>query len=139
MDIQKKTRERHKPFLILDDMLPAGALQSQTFVNLFTQYRHFNISVIVATQYVFKVPPTIRECCTMCVIFKTTTKRSNQALFETFGGNFNSLAEFVRYQLANTKDHHFILYNAMSDSMAISELYKSCKAPSKIPQFKYEY
>ena len=55
MNIQKTQIEANgsapRAFLILDDCLSVKAFTSQTFLSLSTQFRHYNISIIVATQY----------------------------------------------------------------------------------------
>lgn len=80
MDIQKQNQDK-PAFIIYDDCLPQKAFKSEIFTNLITQYRHYNITVIIATQYIYKVPPTLREGTTYTAIFLQSTRRSIQAIF----------------------------------------------------------
>ena len=48
-------------FVLFDDCL-STEFSSQLFIDLITQHRHFKITPILSTQYLFKLNPTIREC-----------------------------------------------------------------------------
>ena len=63
LKIQEDSEAKHRAFIIFDDCLDVKCFASQLFVDLVTQYRHWNISVLIATQYIYRVPPTVRECC----------------------------------------------------------------------------
>ena len=139
MMIQESTNAVHRAFLVLDDCLPQGEFNNQIFTRILTQFRHLNISIIIATQYIYKVPPTFRECATHVAIFKQTTKRSFSALFESFGSYFESLNDFMNYVQSNTGDYKFILYSVNSSSKEIKDLYQVKKAPKRISEFNYSF
>ncbi len=98
MAIQKTQIEANgsapRAFLILDDLLSQKAFSSQTFINLSTQFRHFNISIIISTQYIYRLSPTFRESASHAVIFKQTTMRSITALYESYGSRFENDIRF---------------------------------------------
>ena len=143
MAIQKTQIEANgsapRAFLILDDCLSVKAFNSQTFLSLSTQFRHYNISIIVATQYIYRVPTTFRECATHAAMFKQTTMRSITALYESYGSSFNSVKEFAKYLADNLGDYKFILFYSNSNREKIEDLYPVFKAPDKIPQFRYDF
>lgn len=129
----------NRAFVIFDDCLPAAAFSSQLFTNLATTFRHYNLTVIISTQYIYKVPPTVREVATRVAMFKMTTKRSIAALFESFGGMWNSYQEFAAQMQKSTGDFKFIYYFANSSSENRDDVYKVMKAPVNVPEFQYEY
>src|ERR1700679_1227227 len=141
MDIQQETGAKYKAFVIFDDCLSTKAFSSQLFVNLTTGYRHWNISIIITTQYIFKLNPTIRECCRYAIMFFQSTKRSIQALFESFGTYFENYEHFKKYLSDSTENHGFVLMDRRSESRTIDGVYRVIKLPSpeKLPEFKYEY
>jgi hypothetical protein len=128
-----------RAFIILDDCLSQKAFSSQTFINLSTQFRHFNISILIATQYIYKVPPVFRESATHAAIFKQTTMRSITALFESYGSAFNNVKEFSKYITNNLGDYRFCLYYSNSSEEDIKKLYPIFKAPDSLPEFNYSY
>jgi len=125
-------------FVIIDDCL-TKQFDKQLFTDLITQHRHFNITVIISTQYIYKINPTIRECANFAIIFRQSTTRSLNALFESFGSHFNKFDEFKNYIVKNTGDYKFILVDINSTSDNIDEIYKVMKAPENIPKFKLKF
>jgi hypothetical protein len=122
-------------FIILDDCLTSET-NSQTFTDLITQHRHYNITVIISTQYIYKINPTIRECTNYAIIFRPSTDRSIKALFESYGSHFNKLDDFKKYVIENTGEYQFVFVDVNSQSDEIGKIYRVLKAPSKIPYFK---
>ena len=51
----------------------------------------------MSSQYPYKLPPVFRECASYCFIFKQTTKRSLAAIYESFGGYFDTYDQFKNY------------------------------------------
>lgn len=144
MSIQSKIIEsgRNPPeaFIIFDDCLDQYQFTSPLFTDLITQYRHYHISVIIATQYVYKTPPTVRECSQYAVLFRQTTERSINAIHESFGEMFSSSQnEFSKFLQENTNDHQFILYNAYSDSDNPRDAYQIMKAPANLPDVQIAF
>jgi hypothetical protein len=139
LDIQKSTGRKHRAFVIFDDCLPQTAFKSQLFLDLCTTFRHYNLTVILSVQYLFKVPSVLRECTSRVAIFRNTTKRSVQGLFECFGGWFDNYKQFQKFVMDNTGDYKFIWYIANSSSDVRADVYQIKKCPARIPAVKYEY
>jgi hypothetical protein len=59
------------------------------------------------------------------VMFRMITKRSIQALFESFGTFFNNYEELRKYLLEKTKDYFFILMDRQCKSDKIADVYKA--------------
>jgi len=138
LKMQADTQGAHRAFLILDDCLEERAFRSQLFTDLCTQFRHYNISFILSTQYIYKVPPTLRECSTGAIMFRQTTDASMDALWRSFGQWFGKCQDFKQYLLENTGDHKFIFFQPeTSHEETIDEVYKVMKSPANIPRFMY--
>ena len=125
-------------FIIFDDCL-SKEFDSQLFTDLITQHRHYNITVIISTQYIYKINPTIRECTNYAIIFRQSTDRSIQALYESYGAHFKREDDFKNYLMEHTGNYKFILVDVNSQSDDIKKIYKVLKAPSKIPEFKMKF
>ena len=137
MNYQEQSK---KPaFIIFDDCLGSitNINNNNTLTKLFTCYRHFNITVLFSTQYIYKVPPVLRECSTYCFIFKQFNKRSISALYETFLYDKNTIDEAKRYIMENTENYHFILVNNKASNNKAK--YIISVAPNKIPKFFLDF
>lgn len=76
--------DRCSAFLILDDMVGSLNPNSRIWDKLFTTYRHYKLTVFVAVQYAYKMPPIMRVCATYVIIFRQDNARSYAALFDNF-------------------------------------------------------
>ncbi len=104
--------------LIFDDMIGAMNFNTPVVNMLVTQYRHFNIGVVIAIQYCKKVPPTIRESCSKCYILGLNNLDSYKACYESFGQRkFKTLKEFQQFIDENTKDHCFVVVNNKTNDL----------------------
>lgn len=139
LDIQSETAAQNPAVVIFDDCLDMKGFTSQLFLNLTTTYRHYNITVYLITQYVYRVPPTVRECASRVAIFRTTTERSLKACYESFGGFFSKYDDFRKFVIEKTGDYSFIWYIANSSAEQIDQVYKVLKCPQKIPDFNFIY
>lgn len=108
-----QARDKQPGLLILDDCIGSVRFNSKLFDKMFTTYRHLNLSILLSSQYPYKITPTLRECCSFGVIFQQDTHRSVSALYESMGQRFESCAMFKNYLEQNTtnKPHHYVLYN----------------------------
>jgi len=100
---------------------------------VFSNHRHNNVSILVATQYPNKLPTLIREVSWMGCIFKQATKWSRKAVHDSYGENYGSVKEFVDYMNLLPK-YGFICVDTCKGS---PDKYKKMKAPAKIPRFHY--
>ncbi len=139
LDIQASTEGKHRAFVIFDDCLDQKGFASQLFTNLSTCYRHYKLDIFILTQYVYKIPPVVRECSTRVAVFRTTTKRSIEALYESFGAFFDNYVAFSKYILDNTGDYQFVWYIANSSAESIDDIYHIKKCPENVPKYRFEY
>lgn len=143
MDKQEKLVEEMgdnapEAFVILDDCLGTANFNDKIFLKLLSSYRHFKISVFIGTQNIYRVSTTCRECAKYVFIFKQSTKRSFEALFDTYGqSGFENLAEFKKKLNDNTKDRHVLMYDLDAPN-EIDKKFVRVKAKA-VPKFKLQF
>ena len=143
MDLQIKNKEKgieKQGFVIFDDCLyDRLQFSSEVLKRLCTQLRHFNLTVIMSTQYPNSLPSCVRANAMSVFMFNTNNKNALEALYNSYGQAFDNYNEFKKYILTNTGDHKFIYYNKMKPSENIYDDFKIMRAPSKIPKFKIKF
>jgi hypothetical protein len=140
MDIQAAGANRqNRAFVIFDDCLDQKAFASQLFADLSTTFRHFNLDVYIVTQYIYRVPPVVRECATRAALFRTTTERSISACFESFGAFFEKSADFRKFMIEHSGDYSFIWYIANSSKEKAADVYIPMKCPENIESLRFDY
>lgn len=128
-------------FIIFDDCIGSINFNSNLIIHLFTTFRHYNLTIFLATQYIYKVPPTLRECATYTFIFNVSNMRTIEALQETY------FLKHTKQELATTIAHHtepknendkgkFILVRVNAPE---SEKYSASRAPPNIRNFKLKF
>lgn len=130
--LQKKSKQQ--AFLIIDDGIGSINLKTELFKHLFTSYRHYNITIFLSVQYVYSVPPVIRQCATYVYIFKHSNQRSFEALFLSYFSDMNNWRD-VRNEMNNKlkQKYTFILINNETGCR------KVLKAPSNFNGCKLIY
>lgn len=122
-------------FVIWDDCIGSINFQSPLFMKLITTYRHYNMTLIFTTQYIYKLPTTLRECATYFITFNQQQKRSLVAIHETFMGDIDTWNEVREFIQQNTKDYNFIIVNTQE---TLENKYKFAKAPN-VKDFHIKY
>ena len=126
--------------LIFDDILGAVNFNSGPMTGLISRFRHYDLCVVYATQYIFKMPPILRECSNYAVLFRQSSKPGIKAAFESFGmRGFDNEKIFARFLEKNTGNYSFVLVNLKSPSQFMNDIYQSKRAPEKVPPFKINY
>lgn len=141
MNIQKKLIKRSaassasssgakdkKVMVIFDDCLDRRAFRSQIFQDFVTQYRHYNASLIISTQYPNLLTTTMRSNCFKSITFRVSTNVALKALHESYGQEFD-FGDFKEKVLALPK-YHFIIFDTISGGHQVMV------APAEIPRFK---
>lgn len=138
MNIQKNNVKKgivKQAFVIYDDCLDEPQqFHNETMKKLSTQLRHYNITMIITTQYAHILGPRYRANAIYSTFFNVGEgRRETEAIFNAYGARFKNFEEFKRFYYANTKDYKFVSYNKDTDS------YQTYKCPSEIPDFKIKY
>jgi hypothetical protein len=110
-----------KPGLVIIDDLTGSVNFLQNHWNqLFTNYRHYceqpgaefgDFSVVIATHFPTRVPPTVRETATDVFMFQTQSMPAIVQLFKSYGSSaFGTVKEFNDYlQRFTNRDNHMVL------------------------------
>lgn len=137
--IDYAAKHHDKTFVVFDDCLDKKAFNSKLFIDFITTYRHFNINVIIASQYVKILTPTMRESCRYVVMFKQVTDKSIGASYENFGYGFKTFVEFREFLLKNTENHSAVFVD--KEQEGFKKIYKPIKIPDPktFPEFKFTF
>lgn len=135
-DIRQKYNKMPPPcFLILDDAV--NDFNNKTLINAFFNYRHYNLTIICASQYPQIINSRIRSSLKYAFIFKQFTKRSIEAVYESYGElGFDKFIDFKNYILEKTGDFKFIFVNNNANSSIFEEQFKIMKCPPRYAQPK---
>ena len=124
--------------LIFDDLIGSLDTNNKFFTEFVATYRHYNISVIIATQYINKLSTLLREQAELCFMFEPSTERSIKALFESYGQSFDSFKKFKDFLMAKTKEpFHCLIYNENGDEE--STKYIEYCAPGSYPDVTFSF
>lgn len=133
-----ETQQKNKSprcLLIMDDAVGNKEMNGNDMKRLMTTYRHWNITVWLSVQYLNQAVPTvIRDCCTMVLWGRMTTKRSIDAMYESFGMSRFSRNGFEAL-LRQIKRHEFVLHRPYERD----DEYVLVRAPFPLPKFYLEY
>ncbi len=129
---QERTKATWPAFLIFDDMLDANIFKSDLFQSVIYAFRHLNITLIITSQYAYKLnSPLLRECTVYSAIFKQRTQKSTRATYELAGLNAENYDEWAA-MLSKLGDHEFVWADFDKKS---GEPYTTLKAPPQIGNF----
>ena len=130
-------------FVILDDLVGLLSSNSEWFISFVTTFRKTNTTIIIATQYLNKnISPTIRECINYAILFNTKTARSLKAMFDAFGGLFESFVQFKEHFFNITKKTDTMFFPAMlyyELEEDISMNYLQIEAPKDLPTVNIKF
>jgi len=125
-------------FIIFDDIIGQMDLNAGFMSEFITTYRHYNITLIIATQYLHKVPVLFREQADICVMFYQNTKKSIDACYENYGQEFDNAKKFKNFLIEKTsKPYHCLIY--IEDGDDINTKYMEYKAPSDYPDIIFKF
>jgi hypothetical protein len=132
----KKKIKVQNVLLILDDVIGSLPPRNKVLEELYTQGRHYKISLILNIQIAKnELDPTIRSNLDY-FIMGYNGKRTFENLYNEvdFEGNKD---QFIRFMNDNTSDYNFVIYNNKvvntKDPMA---RYKIIKAAGKLDDFR---
>lgn len=107
---QKKLREsdiEKQAFIIFDDCIGTAEWNSKLMKELCTTYRHLRITVIIATQYSYSIPPLIRSCTSVAIIFKPPNEPQVKALLQCFFHDYSDVAD-LKQEFDKLQKYEFI-------------------------------
>lgn len=123
--------------IVFDDIIGNVDLNSGIMSQFLTTYRHYNITVICAVQYIFKIPPVFREQVDIAVMFEQSTEKSIKALYESYGQHFETFKKWKDFLMEYTnKPFHCLIFNEDGDD---NDRYFRYKAPSAYPDVTFKF
>lgn len=121
-------------FIIFDDILGAK-FNGKMLTQLFSQYRHYNITIFVATQYFNKLPPLIRENAAYMILFRCENNKTLRKVWEEFMAE-KEFEEAKRYLMNSTAaDYSHVM---IQKGAPIKSKYSSGKAKA-VPKYKFVF
>ena len=106
--LEKQKEDPEKTILlILDDCL--AYLKNKSLSYLSTKNRHYNMSLILTTQYYKKLDPVIRANATNWLFFRTNVEKEKQNVIE----DMNSFPDFDDFYEKATAEPYSFLYADM--------------------------
>ena len=127
----KSDNEAKHILLILDDCCSDSNFhQSKTLKKLATRGRHIKIAVMITCQYIYQIPPVIRNNCDFIYVGQMNQQGLKLLTDEFLMGSIDK-KEFVDLYHSNTNDYNFLVINnnSTTDNNDISKIYGRIKCP----------
>lgn len=118
--------------LILDDCCSDTKFHtSKTLKQLATRGRHIKIAVMITCQYIYQIPPVIRNNCDYIYCGQMNAQSIKLLTTEFLMGNIDK-KQFVDLYHSNTNDYNFLVINnnSTTDNNDIGNIYGRIKCPS---------
>ena len=127
----KNDRDAKHILLILDDCCSDTKFHtSKTLKLLATRGRHIKIAVMITCQYIYQIPPVIRNNCDYIYVGQMNQQGLKLLTDEFLMGNIDK-KQFVDLYHSNTNDYNFLVINnnSTSDNNDITQIYGRIKTP----------
>jgi hypothetical protein len=128
----KPPKERKHILLILDDCVSDHNFhQSPTIKKLFLRGRHINISLLITTQYIYLISPSMRNNLDYLFCGQMNKQSIDLLTTEFLSGDIEK-SEFIKMYNRCTKDYNFLVINNNSvKDDDLNLIYGCIKAPLK--------
>jgi len=126
-------------FLVFDDLVGILNSMDQWMQNFFGTYRHYNITIFIAVQYLTgrnSISPIMREQTSYCIMFNSKVQRTMLNLWENYGQMMPKKEFFAHLSNATDPDivgtkHACVVYAEHIDKL--EQNYMSWLAPKTVP------
>lgn len=119
----------HRCVLVLDDIIADPKLRyCPVLATLFYNGRHFGICVMIASQYVFGLPPGLRGNADLIFVLSQVQFRQRDALEKDYAGGLNNQDEFYEVLDDNTKDNRCLVIDQSNPSKPVESMYFQWKS-----------
>jgi hypothetical protein len=127
-----ETKEKKKILLIYDDVCSDNNFHSNnpSFKRIFTKGRHYGISLIITTQYIYHIPPIARNNSDYMFVGQMNRSSIDILANEFLAGTIEK-KEFIDMYNQNTKDYHFLCINnnSVKNNEDVNEIYGVVRTP----------
>jgi len=111
IEIKKKGQQR-RALMILDDCIGSANFKSKIWEKLATTCRHPELTIIVVSQHIFRLPPTLRDNSDTAIILRTIDIDNLTGLYDTYGRwNWRQFKDFEKFIHTNTTNFKAIVIN----------------------------
>ena len=131
---KQKGEKMPRVLVVMDDVLDQmkDLRRSDALLQLFTQGRHFNISIVILSQHCKALPPAFRKNVDAAVIFRTFSNDMCKSYYEDYGGcmkrhTFNSILTEA------TQEYQGLVVLPCSTSQKMQD-YLMLTCASKVPE-----
>ena len=127
----KNDRDAKHILLILDDCCSDTKFHtSKTLKQLATRGRHIKIAVMITCQYIYQIPPVIRNNCDYIYVGQMNQQGLKLLTDEFLMGNIDK-KQFIDLYHSNTNDYNFLVINnnSTTDNNDIKQIYGRIKTP----------
>jgi hypothetical protein len=125
-------------FMILDDCMynSREICNNVNIKEIFRNGRHFQITIIVAVQYVMDLPISLRSNVDLVFCMRENNLSNLERLYKSFFGIFPTKALFVQAFNQITENYGSMVSDVLSRSNKIEECVFWYRAPYPSPEFK---
>ena len=140
LDNQKTTPEekRERILVILDDVLDSESQfrkrGKNALVTCYSMGRHYNISVIMCTQYAKSIPTSWRRNVDFAVIFYTFSADMADIYYKEYGALLGR-SQFMSILQQCTTEHQALVVRPCTKSRNMQDFYQLTVADETIPKF----
>lgn len=140
LDNQARTPEetRERILIILDDVLDSESQfrrrGKNALVTCYSMGRHYNISVIMCTQYARSIPTSWRRNVDFAVIFYTFSGDMAEIYYKEYGALL-ARSQFMSILSQCTNDHQALVVRPCTKSRNMQDFYQLTTANMNLPKF----
>ena len=108
----KKDKVKRPTLLVLDDCIGSANFKAPLWNRLATTCRHPDLTVVIVTQQIRQLPPTLRDNSDTVLVFRTIDVDNLDALYDICGRwKWRSQKDFEEFILKNTENRRCIVIN----------------------------
>lgn len=134
---EKKIKTRG--LIIFDDICGEQTFKSNLFKKLFSNYRHYGISIIVCQQMPVELPLAIRSIIKYGCVYKYINESDREKIYQCFGTLSNNKKEFLELYDEYTNEKYKFMFFNQSDVYNPGSAYTGARCPSVKLEFKLNF
>lgn len=142
INVCKKKNEKKiktRGLLIFDDICGEQTFKSSLFKKLFSNYRHYGISIIVCQQMPVELPLSIRSIIKYAIVYKYINEDDKEKIYKCFGSLASDKKEFYRIYDGFTNEKYKFLFFNQSDVYDNENCYIGARVPKTPSNFKLKF
>ena len=136
---QNEKKIKTRGLLIFDDICGEQTLKGNLFKKLFSNYRHYGISIIVCQQMPVELPLSIRSIVKYACVYKYINENDKEKIYNCFGSlSANKKAFYELYDKYTNEKYKFLFFD-QSDVFDVESAYSGARAPNMKLDFKLKF